>query len=163
DEGYDEDDEEKEERGERFKKLAEATLRESLTVQDSAMGHILLAELLFEISDEFDEAQEHLHLAEGLDPTQRENAIIETMFGEIAMEREEFKQALSHYQRTAEIDPGDPKSWFNIAATHQVLENYEEAETNYKRAIELKPDDISYYYALSTMYMENEQARKAIA
>jgi tetratricopeptide (TPR) repeat protein len=150
------------ERAERFQELAEKTLRESLDIEDSFVAHISLAELLIDENERLDEAEEHLHRARALTSDASDEAHIELHLGEIAMEREQYEQALSHYQRIAEIEPDSPDSWSNIAQAYKKLENFAEAEANYRRAIELQPDDADLYYALSTMYMENNQPEEAI-
>ena len=150
------------ERADRFQELAEETLRESLDIEESFLARISLAELLIDENERLDEAEEHLHKARILTSDPADEAHIELHLGEIAMEREQYEQALSHYQRIAEIEPDSPDSWVNIAEAYKKLENFAEAEANYRRAIELQPDDADLYYALSTMYVENGQPEEAI-
>ena len=150
------------ERADRFQELAEETLRESLDIEESFLARISLAELLIDENERLDEAEEHLHKARTLTSDPADEAHIELHLGEIAMEREQYEQALSHYQRIAEIEPDSPDSWVNIAEAYKKLENFAEAEANYRRAIELQPDDADLYYALSTMYVGNGQPEDAI-
>ena len=150
------------ERADRFQELAEETLRESLDIEESFLARISLAELLIDENERLDEAEEHLHKARILTSDPADEAHIELHLGEIAMEREQYEQALSHYQRIAEIEPDSPDSWVNIAEAYKKLENFAEAEANYRRAIELQPDDADLYYALSTMYVGNGQPEDAI-
>ena len=154
--------EDDDERADRFQELAEKTLRESLDIEESFLAHISLAELLIDENERLDEAEEHLHKARALTSDPADEAHIELHLGEIDMEREQDEQALSHYQRIAEIEPDSPDSWRNIAEAYKKLENFAEAEANYRRAIELQPDDADLYYALSTMYVENGQLEEAI-
>lgn len=154
--------EDDDERADRFQELAEETLLESLEIEESFVAHISLAELLLDDNERLDEAEEHLHKARALTSDPADEAHIELHLGEIAMEREQYEQALSHYQHIAEIEPDSPDSWVNIAEAYKKLENFAEAEANYRRAIELQPDDADLYYALSTMYVANGQPEEAI-
>ena len=158
-EHYDEQDDF--DRSDRFQELAEQALRESLDIEDSFAAHISLAELLID-EDELDEAEEHLLKAKALVNDPSDESHVEFHLGEIAMEREHYEQALSHYQRIAEIEPTSPSSWSSIADAYKKLGNVAEAEANYRRAIELQPDDADLYHMLSKMYEENDEPEKAI-
>ncbi len=155
-------DEGDDERAERFQELAEEALGESLAIEDSFEAHISIAELLIDKNERLDEAEDHLLQARALTTDPSDEAHIELHLGEISVERGQNEEALSHYQRVADIQPDYAQSWFDIAETHRMLKNYEEAEVNYKRAIELEPDNEDYYYLLSQMYTENNQTSKAI-
>ncbi len=149
------------ERGVRFQELAEEALNESLTVEDSAEARISLAELFIE-DDRLDEAEEHLLQAKAMTTDTSDEAHIEMHLGEIATEREQYAEALHHYQRVAELEPDYPDSWVDLAKAYEHLNNLEEAEANYRHAIELEPGDEDLYYALSKMYSENGWPEKAI-
>ncbi len=150
------------ERAERCQELAEEALRESLTVENSFEAHISLAELLIDKDERLDEAEDHLLQAKALTSNPSEEAHVELHLGEIAMEREQYEEALSHYQRVVEHDPTSPAAWFDVAEAHKMLKNFEEAEANYRRAIGLQPDDEEMYFTLSKMYADNNQPSKAI-
>jgi tetratricopeptide (TPR) repeat protein len=151
----------KDEAFERYKKLAEASIRESLAQGNDYLAHMLLAELLKDDPERLDEAEDHLNQAKALTTNEDTELAIENRLGEIAMDREQYDKALRHFQRVAEIDPTSAEACYNIAEAHNLLENVEEAEAHYKHAIALKPDAIDYYTALSRMYMEHGQAAKA--
>jgi tetratricopeptide (TPR) repeat protein len=156
---YDDDDEE---RAERAEEIAKNALRESLAIDNSAQAHISLAEFLIDPDEEFDEAEDHLLQAKALTSDPADLAHIEIHLGEIAMEREQYKEALSHYQHVIDHDPDAPESWLDIAEAHKRLGNIEEAEMSYRRAIALEPENEDTYYDLSRMYTENNQPSKAI-
>jgi tetratricopeptide (TPR) repeat protein len=155
-------DDEDEERAVRSEEIAKEALRESLSIEDSFQAHISLAEFLIDPDEEFDEAEDHLLQAKALTSDPADLAHIEMHLGEIAMEREQYKEALSHYQHVIDHDPDAVDSWLDIAEVHKRLGNIEEAEMSYKRAIELDPENEDTYYELSKMYVENNQPSKAI-
>jgi len=164
---YEEEEEEEygdeEERAERFRELAEASLRESLSVENSATGHLLLADLLIESGDDddLDEAEDHLHQAQELTTDQSELTLIENDLGEISMVRGEYEQALSHGKRILELDPDHPTAWYNIGKTYQAMGNLEEATAAFRRSIELHPDYIESYAALVEIFTKEGQLSEA--
>jgi len=151
----------KDEAFEQYKNLAEASLREALTLDNDYLGHMLLAELLKENPDRLDEAEDHLNQAKALTANEDMLLTIEYSLGEIAMEQAQYQKALQHYQSVAAIDPTNDEAWYNIAEAYNLLEQLKEAEINYARAIALKPEFIDYFTALSRMYMEHGQTSKA--
>ena len=151
----------KDEAFEQYKNLAEASLREALTLDNDYLGHMLLAELLKENPDRLDEAEDHLNQAKALTANEDMLLTIEYSLGEIAMEQAQYQKALQHYQSVAAIDPTNAEAWYNIAEAYNLLEQLKEAEINYARAIALKPEFIDYFTALSRMYMEHGQTSKA--
>ena len=162
---YEEEEEygDEEERAERFRELAEASLRESLKVENSATGHLLMADLLIErgADEDLDEAEDHLHQAQELTTDQSELTLIENDLGEISMARGEYEQALSHGKRILELEPDHPTVWYNIGKTYQALENLEEARAAFRRSIELHPDYLEAYAALVEIYSQEGQLSEA--
>jgi tetratricopeptide (TPR) repeat protein len=155
-------DDEDEERAERAEEIAKNALRESLAIDNSFQAHISLAEFLIDPDEEFDEAEEHLLQAKALTTDPADLAHIEMHLGEIAMEREQYKEALSHYQNVIDHDPDAVDSWLDIAEAHKMLGNIEEADASYRRAIELDTENEDLYYDFSKMYVESNQPSKAI-
>ncbi|TMD69286.1 MAG: tetratricopeptide repeat protein [Chloroflexi bacterium] len=154
-------DEGDDERAERLRERAEEALKESLAIEDKPEPHITLAELYIE-DDRFDEAEEHLLQAQALATEPSQVAHIELHLGEVAMGREQYDEALIHYQRVAELEPGLADSWINLAKAYEELNDPEEAEANYRHAIELQPDNGDLYYDLSKMFTKFNQPEKAI-
>ncbi len=152
----------KDEAIERYQKLAEASIRESLALDNDFLGHLLLAELLKDNAERLDEVEDHLNQARALTTDKDAELTIENSLGEIAMKREQYHKALRHFQRVAEIDPTNAESWYNIAEAHNLLDNVEEAQVNYTRAIAIEPEIIDYYTAFSRMHMEHGQTAKAL-
>ena len=145
----------------RIRELAEANLRESVSLNDTYMGHLLLAQLLKDDDKRLDEAEEQLQQAKALAPDADTAAMAESEMGTLAMIREDYEQALEHYQRVAEVRPDSPKAWADIADAYNGMEQFEEAEASYRRAIELKPDDTNLYVGLGTIYLVNQQMERS--
>jgi hypothetical protein len=171
------------ERAEHYDALARQSMREALAIEDTFEVRVFLAELLVG-NDEVDEAEEHLlqakkQLADLEENTLRHGRIvvdargeeillaeeegdIEYHLGEIADLREDYADALSHYQRAAELLPDVANAWYAVGTAHRELEHFEEAEGSFKRAIELDPEKAGYYNTLSKLYADNEQFSEAI-
>lgn len=149
------------ERCEQFEKLAEESLTASLALEESLEAHISLAELLIDENERLDEAKNHLLMAKNLITEPDDEAHIELHLGEIAMEQEQFQEALHHYQRVTELKPDEADSWYDLGQAQQELEQFQEAETSYKRAIVLEPENIGYYSTLGLMYKGNKQDAQA--
>lgn len=149
------------ERAEHFQELAEANLRESLALEDHALGRMVLAELLVDRGEHLDEATDHLHQALALTTNPIEEAAIETKLGDISIDQEEYEQALEHYQRVAEMAPDSGEAWANIGEAYAMLKDFEEAEANYRHALELEGDEVAIYSDLSRMYFQDGQLQKA--
>ncbi len=159
------DEEEDDERAEHFSELAETSLRNSLIIEDNLDAQMLLAEVLQSIGgdEKLDEAEDHLHQAQALNPDQSHLATIENQLGDIELEREEYEKALSCFQRAVEIDPGYANAWRNIGNAHGMLGNQDEAIASFRHAIELEPNNINGYVDLSGIYAKAHDLPKARA
>ncbi len=146
----------------RCQERAEEALRESLAIQDSFAAHMSMAELLINMNERLDEAEDHLLQIKAMTTDPADEAHIALHLGQIAMVREQYEEALSQYQRFAEHNSNSPDAWFNVAEAHKMLKNFEEADANYRRALSLQPDDEEIYFVLSQMYSGNDQLSKAI-
>lgn len=158
---YESDDADMDERGEHFAELAEANIRKSLTLVDDADAHLVLAEILIEDDERLDEAEEHLHQADALFTEDSDKVNVQNLLGDIAVEREEYEQALSHYQRATELDPDSSESWYNLGHTQKVLSQMEDALASLERAIELDPENESAYAELAAVYTDEGDLEKA--
>lgn len=150
------------ERGELYQDLAEQSLRESLAIEDDFEAHMALVEILIDDNERLDEAEDHLLKAKDLMTDSDQEAHVERHLGEIALEREQFQEAFSHYQRVLELQPDSAEALFDIGEAYEKLGHFDEAEANYKHALELEPDGVGGYYRLSRLYSENDQPSKAI-
>ena len=150
------------ERAERFFELAEKTLQEAQKERASTMTYLLLAELHV-TQGEFAEAETYLHEALENDPTPDELAQIENDLAGISIERDQYAEALRHFQRVAEISPNFPSIWYNIGHTHNLLKNTAEAEIYLRRAIDEEPENLNAFSELASLYITRhdfEQARE---
>lgn len=151
----------KDEAFDQYKSLAEASLRQTIELDNDYLGHMLLADLLKEDPERLDEAVDHLNQAKALTANEDMLLTIEYALGEIAMEQGQYQKALQYFQKVVAIDPTNAEAWYNIAEAYNLLEQLDEAEINYARAIALEPETIDYFTALSRMYMEHANVAKA--
>jgi tetratricopeptide (TPR) repeat protein len=159
-----------EERGEHFEAMAEATLLESLALEDHYLTHLSLAELLTRkdlASEEdedkaLDEAVAHLRHALTLVTDANIQAEIEHKLAEIAGEREQDDEAILHYRRMAELQPDNVDPWMHLGDTYRNIDNFEEAEASYRRALELNPHLVDAYDGLASVYTANDEKTRAI-
>ena len=149
------------ERAQHFAALAEASVRESLAVENNIAGHAVLAELIFRRGGDLDEAEAHLKQAREMAPEKHEEATIESDFGNIAFERKQLQEALQHYQRAADIDPNFNNIWIKIGVVQRQLNQIEDAEASFERALEIQPKELSPYAELTVLYTEQGQLPKA--
>ena len=150
------------ERQERFNSLAIASVRESLTIDDSIAGNGILSELLMHQGEEgLKEAEAIIHKAQAMASTPAEKAILEYDLGSIAIERNQFEVALSHYERAASFDPNLQGIWFRIGFLQRNLRQFEDAKLSYERAIEMEPQNMMPYSELCAIYMNQKQHTKA--
>lgn len=139
---------------------AEEALRQSVDVNDIALGHILLGELLLSMGQN-DGAEAELLKARAMTPAPDDEASIEAGLGNIAIRRERMEEALPHYRRVAEINPDYPGIWFNLGFAHRLSGHMDEAEASYQRAIQLEPADTRPYGELAAIYMNRPDEQKA--
>ncbi len=155
--------EENDERALRFIEMAEENLRESLVIENTFAAHMALAEILMEDSEvHLDEAVDHLREAKALSSGPADEANVEIQLGKIDIEREQDEDALHHYQRAIELEPGSAPAWFNLADAQYKLKNVEAAIESYRHAIQLQPDDENLYVRLSLLYKSERQDDLAI-
>ncbi len=149
-------------RAEAFAVLAEKSLRESITINNIASGHLLLAEMLLSLGRE-DEAEEEFHQTSALSPSTDEKAALEAGLGNIDMRREHFETAITHYQQVSSLKPDYPGIWFNLGFAQRQIQRFDEAMEAYRRAIQLEPDDIRPYTEMTAIYMNQGDQRQARA
>jgi tetratricopeptide (TPR) repeat protein len=150
------------ERAEKFLERSEQTLREAVAVDDSALSHLLLAEMLLSQGHN-EEAEMEYQQARSLPLNTREEAAIEAGFGNIAMRREQLEKALAHFQRVTELSPDYAGIWFNIGFAQRLLGRFDDALEAYRRAIRQEAGDIRPYAEMMAIYMTNNEIQQARA
>src|SRR6266516_7552467 len=106
------------ERSEHFFELAEANLRKAIATDNAPLGHIMLAELMIS-KDKEEEAVAELQLARTLTGSRDEEAQVEFDLAGIAMRRQKYDEALTHFKRVADIDPNYEDIWLNIGFAYR--------------------------------------------
>lgn len=161
-ENQEEDQEEEQEKhqdskdeSQRFKDLAEKTLRTVIDTDKSISAYLALAKLVF-AQDRFDEAKAILQEAQSLSSDQKQHADIEVGLGLIAKKQEYTEQALQHFQRVVELNPDYEALWYNIGVLQAKLGRYEEAIVNLKRNIEASPEQTAAYVELASIYLSTQ-------
>ncbi len=135
---------------------AESALREAITIEDTAIGHILLAEFLLSLENN-EEAEQELLKAKLMNPTPDEEASLEAGLGNLAVRQERIHEALPHFERVAEINPKYPGVWFSLGFTQRLLGRMDVAEESYRRAIQSEPNDIRPYGEMIAIYMNRDE------
>ena len=150
------------ERAEKFLERSEQTLREAVAIDDSALSHLLLAEMLLSQGHN-EEAETEYQQARSLPLNTREEAAIEAGFGNIAMRREQLEKALAHFQRVTDLSPDYAGIWFNVGFAQRLLGRFDEALEAYRRAIRQEAGDIRPYAEMMAIYMTNNEIQQARA
>ena len=146
---------------EHFFELALDNLQKSIAVSNTALAHIILAEL-FMTNDRTEEAVTELQLAKTLSSNRDEEAQIEADLASIAMVGEHFDEAIEHFKRVAEINPNYNGVLINLGLAYRRQEKYDEAIAYYQQALEAYPNEIPIYAELGTIYMTISQLDKAM-
>ena len=120
------------------------------------MGHIGLADVLQYSGDDeqLEEAENELYKAQEMTTDKETLAIIESKLGEIAMDRDDYEDALEHFKRVEEIDPTFPGAKAGAGDALRLMGKTEEAKAAYRQAIETEPDNLHAYVDLSQMYQK---------
>jgi tetratricopeptide (TPR) repeat protein len=146
---------------EHFFEMAMDNLQKAIAVKNTALAHIILAEM-FMTRDRKEEAIAELELARTLSDNRDEEAQIEADLATMAMVDEKYDEAIEHYKRVAEINPNYNGVLINLGLAYRRQENYDEAIVYYQRALEAYPNEVPIYAELGTIYMTTKQLDKAI-
>jgi len=149
-------------RAEQFLEIAEKSLREAINVDNVAVSHLLLAEMLLS-QGRNDEAEAEYRLASSMPLNAQEEAAVEAGLGNIAMRRERVEEAIPHYQHVTALNPDYASIWFNLGFAHRLLGHLQEALEAYRRAIRQEPNDTRPYAEMTAIYMNNNEKPQARA
>ena len=143
-------------------KRAEEILREAISIDEDALSHMLLGELL--ISENRNaEAEAELLTAKERPHTDDIEAAIEAGLGSIAMRSQRMADAIPHYQRVSELNPHYPGIWFSLGFAHRLLGQIDKAEEIYLHAIEVDTTDQRSYSELTAIYTSRNELDKAVS
>jgi len=146
---------------EHFFELAMDNLQKAIAINNTALAHIILAEL-YMTNNRKEEALAELQLARTLTDNRDEEAQIEADLASMAMVDEHYDEAIEHYKRVAEINPNYNGVLINLGLAYRRQEKYDEAIAYYQRALEANPDEVPVYAELGTIYMTTQQLDKAV-
>ena len=146
---------------ERFFELAMDNLQKAIAINNTALAHIILAEL-YMTNNRTEEAIAELQLARTLSDNRDEEAQIEADLASMAMVDEQYDEAIEHYKRVAEINPNYNGVLINLGLAYRRQEKYDEAIVYYQRALEAYPNEVPIYAELGTIYMTTQQLDKAV-
>ena len=73
-----------------------------------------------------------------------------------------YDEAETAYRKTIELNPADPKAYYNLGNLLDSLKRYDEAEVAYRKAIELNPSYNNAYNNLIILLRLLERAEEAI-
>ena len=146
---------------EHFFELAMDNLQKAIAINNTALAHIIFAEL-YMTNNRTEEALAELQLARTLTDNRDEEAQIEADLASIAMTDEQYDEAIEHFKRVAEINPNYNGVMINLGLAFRRQEKYDEAIVYYQRALEAYPNEIPIYAELGTIYMTTRQLDKAL-
>ncbi|HXZ03300.1 MAG TPA: tetratricopeptide repeat protein [Ktedonobacteraceae bacterium] len=146
---------------EHFFEMALENLQKAIVIDNSALAHIILAEL-YMVNDRKEEAVAELQLAKPLTSNRDQEAQIEADLASIAMEDEQYDEAIEHFKRVAALNPNYNGVLINLGLAYRRQEKYDEAIAYYQRALEANPNEIPIYAELGTIYMTTSQLHKAM-
>jgi predicted Zn-dependent protease len=157
------EEEELKERAQHLMQEAEAQVRESLKLENTVHGHMVLAGILESKGDAgaFDEAVDHLEQALKLKPDKETRVSIEHSLGEAVYQRGQYKEALKHFQSLAELDPDYTCVWNHLGETYTKLNQPKRAEESYKKSLELHPSEESIYIQFAELYIQQRRYQEA--
>jgi tetratricopeptide (TPR) repeat protein len=91
-----------------------------------------------------------------------ESLVAHNNLGNIFLERNEYKRALSHYQSVINFDPDFPEAQYNLALTLFRLGQSDEAFPHGQQAVQLKPDVSLFHSLLGSLFWTKGNTEQAI-
>jgi tetratricopeptide (TPR) repeat protein len=85
----------------------------------------------------------------------------ECRLGDLALARNDQKEAYQHYSRAAELQPNDAEAALGLAKTLMAMQRPDEAEPLLLRALQLDPTSIVAHFRLSTLYRQTGRTADA--
>jgi tetratricopeptide (TPR) repeat protein len=128
--------------------------RAALKINPQLPGlHFELAEMLRSVStpEAHDEAESEYKAALEANPLDEQSEI---RLGDIAVQRNDLKEAHERYSRAIQLQPGDPEASIGLAKVLMAMDQPQKAEPLLVHAIELDPTSAVAHFRLSTVYRE---------
>jgi tetratricopeptide (TPR) repeat protein len=95
-------------------------------------------------------------IVDGLNPSYHAD------LGTALFEWGKISEAISSYEKSLELNPDQPNTYFMMAQAYRGLEAPMKAVSAFKKAIELKPNFFEAYYCMANALKEDEQFKDAI-
>ncbi|MCA9841002.1 MAG: tetratricopeptide repeat protein [Cyanobacteria bacterium HKST-UBA03] len=80
-----------------------------------------------------------------------------------AFNAQQYDTALTHFNKSIELDPKFVDGYYNKAVVHYQLKQFDDAIKSFNKVLELAPDDYSARYNLGLVYKKSGNAQKALA
>jgi tetratricopeptide (TPR) repeat protein len=138
-----------------------ANYRIALKINPNLPGlHFELAEMLNNPSEPENQAEAEQQYKEALavDPFDEKS---ECRLGDIALERNDLKQAYARYTRAVQLRPGDAEANLGLGKVLMAMGQRKKAELVLERSIQLDPTSAVAHFRLSTVY--RQEGKKADA
>lgn len=97
------------------------------------------------------QVSEAIRVLRGMEQSAGQNALLLQQVGELYTQCSQFSDANRCYRRAVDLQPGDPSSVYNLAASCIALGQLEEAEILLNEVIRLTPDDYDAWQNRSTL------------
>ncbi len=150
-----------EERAQHFVELVEKVLRASIEADHHTSSYTMLADLLIDQEERLSEAESLLKEAQQRATNPSEQAAIAYSFGKLAEVQDNMEEALTHFQRTIQLDERVPGAWTSLGNAQRALGQNKEAVQSYKRALETDPESLDAYVELALIYIEQNKVAEA--
>jgi tetratricopeptide (TPR) repeat protein len=128
--------------------------REALKLDPHLPGiHFELAEMLSTLAtpDSLAEAEREYKAALEANPDDEQS---ECRLGDIALRRNDVKEAYDRYSRAVQLQPGDPDANIGLAKVLMTMDQTQKALPLLEHAIQLDPTSAAAHFRLSTLYRE---------
>lgn len=105
-------------------------------------------------------AKAYLDTAYGLYPQSSETCFL---LGKVFTQMKENRKALEFYDKSAQMDPGNPDIYFNMGYNYAVLDDYGKAQDMFKQVIDLSPPFLDQaYFNLALVQEKTGKHKEAI-
>ena len=86
----------------------------------------------------------------------------QAMLADLYRQRGDYRNAATHYEAAARLDPYSLANQYNLGVMYQLLRRFQDAAASYLRALELNPRDVKSNMNLGTVYLSLGQTGDAV-